>query len=372
MPRSRPTTTRVALIPSVSGGLGHVTRLAKLAHALSAADRSLSLCFVLPELRLRHVNIQAVEGLGYPVRFLPNPVRHERDEVVRGVLGDIDVVIEDTERRLIAYRSILPRLRAWISIPMLPLWDELFLDWTLLEQADHILYTYPAEMPVPDELERFRAKLTVTGPFVAPDEVPRRDVGRRRLGLHADDRLMWYAPRGFPFGRAFGSRLLNAVVGGFMQLRRRATQTRLALTGVPDVDAIQPRRLPPLPSIDGLDVRTMLPRRELLDYIAAADVAIVEGTSGLFDAAVADVPVIMVPGPIYETTLEADWVASNEAGLVVRPDEVTRSSLRRAMQSILVDRDAATARARRLREIVGGGGERAAVEVILRVVDETR
>jgi hypothetical protein len=370
MPRSSPR-LRIAFIPSVSGGLGHVTRLARLARALRVALPTASIVFVLPELRLRPVNVEAVKGLGYPVRLLPNPVRHERDDVVTSVLGDVDVVIEDTERRLIAYRRILPRARLWISIPMLPLWDELFLDWTLLEHADHILYTYPDVMPVPAELERFKRKVTVTGPFVEAGEFPSRASARRRLHLGAGDALITYAPRGFPFGRPCGRRVLNAVVGGTMRVNAARGGTSLVLTGVPDIRAIQPPRLPPLSSIDGVLVMGMLPRRELGVYLAAADVSVVEGTSGLFDAAMAGTPVVMVPGPIYETTVEADWVAEHDAGIVVRPDEITRSTMARSIDDILAHGGPAAARAERLRTLVGAGGEQMAVKVIVDQIART-
>jgi hypothetical protein len=369
MPRSGRRRQRVAFIPSVSGGLGHVTRTAKLARELGRADPSLALCFVLPEARLRRINIEAVAGLGYPVRLLPEPIRHDRDAVVKKILGDIDVVIEDTERRLIAYRRILPRIRAWISVPMLPLWDELFLDWTLLEHADHILYTYPIEMPVPDELELFREKLTVTGPFAGSDEFPSRTVARRRLRLRRRDHLITYAPRGLPFGREFGLRVINAVVGAFIRIRRQHPDVKLVLTGVADVRAIQPSRLPPLTTIDGLEVKAMLPRRQLVTVLAASDVAIVEGTSGLFDAAALETPVIMVPGPIYETTLEGEWVARRDAGLVIGPEELNRRVMYRSMMAVLCDRDSAVQRADRLHAIVGQGGEQSAVATILRVID---
>jgi hypothetical protein len=355
----------------VSGGLGHVTRLAKLARALKRTDPSLRLCFVLSELRLRSINVGAVKRLGYPVRLLPNPDRLERDETVRKVLGDVDVVIEDTERRLIAYRRILPRLKTWISIPMLPLWDELFLDGALLEHADHILYTYPAAMPLPSELGPFRDKLTVTGPFLDPGELPSRASARRRLALGPRQRLVTYAPRGFPFGRWFGERVLNGVVGGVIRLRAQSEDVSLVLTGVPDLAAIQPRRLPRLDGIKGVTVKGIVAPREVATYLAAADIVVLEGTSTLFEAALAGSPVIMVPGPIYETWLEGTIVAGNDAAIVLRPEEVTRSNMQQHMASILESPDAAVARSARLRDLVGKGGLDIAVEIIRRVMART-
>ena len=349
-----------------------MTRLARLARALKRADHSVDLCFVLSERRLRPINIAAVKSHGYPVRMLPDPIRHERDEVVRAVLGDVDIVIEDTERRLIAYRPILPRLQAWISVPMLPLWDELFMDGPLLEHVDHILYTYPMTMPVPAELERFREKLTVTGPFGEARHPSARKRARRRFGLDRDEPLLTYAPRGFPFGREFGERVLKAVVGGFIRLRRHRPRARLVLTGVPDVRAIQPRGMRRVEKVDGVEIKGMIAPNDVGEYLAAADIVVLEGTSTLFDAASAGTPVIMVPGPIHETLAEAAWLEEQEAGLVVRSEDATPTRIARSMREILDEPDAAAARSARLREIVGDGGELKAVETVFRVAARTK
>ena len=359
---------RVAVIPSVSGGLGHLTRVTKLMRGLQRADRSLTFCIVLPELGLRPTNVAAARRIGPPVRILPNPVRHERDAAIRKVLGDVDIVIEDTERRLIAYRRILPRIRAWISIPMLPIWDELFMDWPLLEHADRVLYTYPPVMPVPDELARLGDRLTVTGPILDPDEMPSRKRARSRLGFRADDLVVWYAPRDFPFGRWFGLRVLNGVVGGFLRARDDFPNLRVVLTAVPDPSAIQPRGLPRLDTIDGLTIQGIVSPAAARDHVAAADLAVVEGTSTLFDAAVARTPVFMVPGLIYETWLEGTWVDENDAGVVMRPEQVTRRSVERVYRSVFGERGETLARADRLRALVGEDGRQKAVEAILATI----
>ncbi len=359
----------VVFIPSVSGGLGHVTRTLKLARALERADPTLRVSYVLDGLSLRPFNVEAIARTGYPYKILPNPVRHERDEKIREILGEADVVIEDTNRRLIAHRLILPRLKVWISIPMLPIWDELFMDWPLLAQVDHILYPYPSLMPPPDELSPFREKLTVTGPILDPEEMPTRIDARRRLRLPEGRRYITYAPRGFPFGAWFGRRVLTGVVGGFMRLREKQPDLRLILTAVPDLSEVQPTRLPPLHSIDGIKIRGTVSPETARDYVAAADLVVLEGTSTLFDAAVAETPVIMVPGPIYETWLEGGWVDEADAGIVMRPEEVTQVSMARSMRKTL-DPTIGAARAGRLRGLIGDGGRDAAVEAILAVIDE--
>lgn len=361
----------VALIPSVSGGLGHVTRTLHLARALERADPSLRLVYVLSELRLRPFNVEAVERAGYPVRLLPNPVHHERDARVRAVLGDVDVVIEDTERRLVAYRRSLPRLKAWVSVPMLPIWDELFMDWPYLEQVDLVLYAYPPIMPPPPELACLGDRLCVTGPILAPEEMPSRADARRALGLAADVELITHAPRGFPFGRWFGQRVLNGVVGGFLRLRQRRPGLRLVLTAVPDTAAIQPRGLPPLDEIEGVSVEGVVPFERARAILAAADVVVVEGTSTLFDAAVARTPVLMVPGPIHETALEGTWVDEEGAGVVLRPEDVTRASMARALAQALEPGPAAE-RAERLHRLVGSGGRERAVSAVRRLLEQVR
>lgn len=359
----------VAFVPSVSGGLGHVTRTLKLARALERADPRLRVSYVLDELDLRPINVEAIARTGYPYRLLPNPVRHERDDKIRAVLGDVDVVIEDTNRRLIAHRRLLPRLKAWISIPMLPIWDELFMEWPLLEQVDHILYAYPSVMPPPVELSPFAAKLTVTGPILDVEEMPDRIEARRRLGLDPTNRYLTYAPRGFPFGEWFGRRVLTGVVGGYLRLRRELSDLRLLLTAVPDVAAVQPPRLPLLTEIEGVTILSTVSPDTARDHVVAADLVVLEGTSTLFDAAMARTPIVMVPGPIYETWLEGGWVHDAEAGIVMRPGDVTPATMARAMRRAL-DPSAAEGRVARLYDLVGENGRDVAVATIRRIIAE--
>lgn len=362
---SRP--VNVAFIPSVSGGLGHVGRTLSLARGLEQADPSLRIRYVLDELNLRPFNVDAVARSGYPYRILPNSVRHERDGQVQDVLGDVDVVIEDTNRRLVAHRRVLPGLAAWISVPMLPLWDELFMDWPLLEQVDHILYAYPPIMPPPEELAPFRHKLTVTGPILDLARMPSRAEARLRLGLPATDRIVVYAPRGFPFGAWFGRRVLSGVVGGFRRLAADDAALRLHLLAVPDPPAVQPRGLPPLAEIAGVALHPTVSPETARDFVAAADLAVVEGTTTLFDAALARTPVVMVPGLIYETALEGTWVDEEGAGVVLRPGQVTPTRMAGAMRRAL-DPATAPARTAALHDLVGDGGLDIAVAAIRRLI----
>jgi UDP-N-acetylglucosamine:LPS N-acetylglucosamine transferase len=88
----------------------------------------------------------------------------------------------------------------------------------------------------------------------------------------------------------------------------------------------------------------------------------------LFDAGLAGTPIIMVPGPIYETSLEGRWVAERDAGIVIPAEDLTRRSMHRRMTEILDSPDAAAARSDRLRDLVGSGGLDLAVQAVLRVI----
>lgn len=358
----------VAFLPSVSGGLGHVTRTLRLAQALERADPSLQIIYVLGELNLRRFTEEAVRQTGYPVRILPNPNQEQREVAIRSAMSDVDVVIEDTERRMVAYRRLLPRLKVWVSIPMLPLWDELFMDWPYLEQADHILYTYPSVMPLPPELRMFGEKVTETGPLLDEQSLPDRVEARRRVGLGDGERLITYAPRGFPFGEEFGRRVLDGVLGAFAALRQREPGLRLVLTAVPDIPAARTADWPPLNEIEGVTVEGIIAAEKVRDYLAAADLVVVEGYSTLVDAAALRTPVLMVPGTIYESWLEGTWLTAHDAGVVVWIEQVTRERMTEAMNDALGP--AAPARAERLINLVGLGGCDRAVATVRRLIAE--
>ena len=162
----------VALIPARSGGVGHTGGTLKLARALERANSRLRITGGLDALDECPLSVEVVARPGYPYRILPNPVHHRRNEPIRANFGDVAVVIEDTNRRLIAHRRILPRLRAWISIP-LP-WDQLHMDWPLLAHPDQILDACPSVMSPPAERPRCGEKRTVTGPLLDVEEMPDR------------------------------------------------------------------------------------------------------------------------------------------------------------------------------------------------------
>jgi UDP-N-acetylglucosamine:LPS N-acetylglucosamine transferase len=127
-----------------------------------------------------------------------------------------------------------------------------------------------------------------------------------------------------------------------------------------------------LAAIDGVTILGMVAPKLVATHLAAADIVVVEGTSTLFDAAHAGTPVLMVPGPIYETSLEGDWVAAHDAGLIVRSEDVTRAAVARRMFEILDAPAEATRRAGRLHDLVGTRGLDAATQAVLQTIGRSR
>jgi UDP:flavonoid glycosyltransferase YjiC (YdhE family) len=154
-----------------------------------------------------------------------------------------------------------------------------------------------------------------------------------------------------------------------MRLRRQRPDLRLVLTAVPDVAAVQPPRLPGLDQIDGVEIIGTVSPETARDYVAAADAVVVEGTSTLFEAAIARTPVVMVPGLIHETALEGTWVNEGGAGIVLRPEHVTHRTMAGALRAALHPVEGRE-RSQRLSEFVGNGGRDLAVSTILGVIAE--
>ena len=116
----------VVMIPSVSGGLGHIARTATLARMLQKLDPTVNIEYLLDTQQLRPFNIDATARTGFRVNLLPPRPRDARNGIVRACLGHVDVIVDDSMRDLVPLRQIVPRA-AWISIPMYPLGDEIFL-----------------------------------------------------------------------------------------------------------------------------------------------------------------------------------------------------------------------------------------------------
>jgi glycosyltransferase involved in cell wall biosynthesis len=364
---------KIVFIPSVSGGLGHVTRTLRLAQELEHRRPALRLEYVLDQDRLRESNLPFVKSTGYPVRVLPSRTRYTRDIVVRALLGDADLIVEDTTPYLIPYRQLLKA--AWVSVEMFPLEDELFMNWPMLRQSDCVLWTYPAALGLPKELEMLGDKVRVTGPILGSRELPSREQGRRLLGFRDDERIITYSPRAMPFGRDFGERLLSGLVNGFIALRQQRPELRLILTGVCDRSELRFPDMPPLEQLDqaeGIDVRGVLSPKEIRALLAGADIVVAEGTTTTFEAIAAATPVLMVPGPIYETWLIGTRLYEADAIEIEWIEQVTPTTMRSHLDKILNDSSRTQERLRRAREFLGPEGTHQAADEILRILDARR
>ncbi len=347
---------QVVLIPSVGGGIGHISRTATLARAMLRLDPNLQISFLLDAERLRPFNIGAAERAGFPVRILPPRGRESRDEIIRHFLGEADIIVDDTMRTLIAYRHLVPRA-AWVSIPLYPIGDELFLDWPHLAQTDGIVWAYAPFMEAPLELEIpiLASKVRATGPFLEVDDVPDKAGARRELGLALEEEIVLYAPRGMPFGREFGETVLGGVFGGIEKLRAKGRNLRLILLAVSDPKEL---RCPGFPSEvpDWVSVVGVVSPLESLRYTRAADIAIAEGTSTAHEAAALNTPIVMVPGAIHETWLLGTMLLKHEAARVLWVETVTAALMAREFEAILEDEETRRAMTKRARAIVTGGG----------------
>ena len=304
--------------------------------------------------------------MGYRPRLLPARHRDNRDAMVRACLGDADVIVDDTMRFLVPLRACVPHA-AWVSIPMTPIGDELFLDWPFMKQMDAIIWAYAPLVGVPSDLDPVRDQVTVTGPFLLLDDVPNQAGSRARLGLLPDARTVLYAPRGFPFGREFGHRVLASAFRAVEALRRTAcpdlTLTLIAVGDPRDVQGVEgvPDPLPPWVRVHGL-----LPQAEALMQMRAASAVIAEGTSTMHEAAALGTPLVLTPGPIAETTLLARKLAEHRAATTLMPDEVGAERMTGALGAILANPAGSTAAASRAASLVtGGGGVMAAARLVL-------
>ena len=364
--RSSTRPLKIVMIPSVSGGIGHVSRTATLARALRRLDPSVEVEYVLDADRLRPFNIDATLQMGYRPRLMPPRTRDSRDAIVRACLGDADVIVDDTARYLIPLRRIVPDA-AWVSIPMHPIHDELFMDWPFLAQADLVIWAYAPLVGIPAEMDIVADRVVSTGPFLDLDDVPDKAAARAMLGYRAGQHSVVYAPRGFPFGREFGHRVLAAVYGAIQMLRRLtqmdivldlvAVPDRAELQGIPDVPVVLP---------DWVRVHSILPQAQALLHMQAASILVAEGTSTMHEGAGLRTPLVLLPGPIQETLLLARKLAAEDAAQALIGEALTADRVADAFAVVLggdAVRDRMTERARAL--VTTGGGVDAAARAVL-------
>ena len=359
---------KVVLIPSVSGGIGHISRCAALARALRRRDPTVMVEFVLDTDRLRPFNIDATLNMGFRPRLLPSRNRDNRDAVVRACLGDADVIVDDVSRYLLPLRRVVPKA-AWASILMHPVGDELFMDWPLMAQMDALIWPYAPIIGLPPELASLTGKVVRTGPFLEIAEVPSKQEARAELNLPPRAAVVLYAPRGFPFGLAFGHRVLAGVYGAAEALRRTSQpMLQLVLLAVSDPDQL--RGVPGLPATlpDWVQIKgVVLPQQALL-YSRAADVLVGEGTSTMHEGAALRTPLVLVPGPIQEATLLGKRLGQEGAALVIDLGTATPDAFAAAFSDVLAGSASLTKQLDRAQALVtGGGGVNTAAQVILQL-----
>lgn len=362
---------KVVMIPSVGGGIGHISRSGALARALLRLDPALEVEFLLDTDRLRPFNIDACRRMGFRPRFLPPRNRENRDAIVRACLDDADVIVDDCSRYLQPLHRCVPQA-AWVSIPMHPVGDELFMDWPFLTQMDLILWAYTPVVDVPPELDVVADRLVKTGPFLETADVPDQAAARRQLGLRAFGPHVVYAPRGFPFGREFGHRVLAAVYGAVATLRKsKHPDLELVLLAVADPEELRgipelPEELPDWVRIEGL----VSPALSVL-HTRAADIVIGEGTSTMHEGAALCTPLVLMPGPIREAEMTAAGLAKAGAAHTFTREETTPERVAEAFVAALMPgkaRDTELDTAYRL--VTGGGGAEAAARQILAMMDK--
>jgi hypothetical protein len=358
----------VVMVPSVSGGIGHISRTATLARALKRLDSTTQVEYVLDAERLRPFNIDATMRMGYRPRLLPTRKPDSRGSIVRACFSDADVIVDDVARYLLPLRHHVPRA-AWVSIAMHPIGDELFMDWPLMAQMDAIIWAYPPAVGLPDELGIVADKVVQTGPFLDLEDVPDKATARAKLGFAPDEQVVVYAPRGFPFGEEFGRRVLAAVYGAVAALRRsRYPKLRLVLLAINNPAELHgvsgvPAELPHWVTILGV-----LPPVEALVYEQAAHILIGEGTSTIHEGAALRTPLVLVPGPIEEIRRLANAMDDRDAATVCAIEKLTPEALADAFGAILSQPDRRDATLERAHAIVtGGGGVAAAARLVLDV-----
>ncbi|MFO1036267.1 MAG: hypothetical protein U1E45_05420 [Geminicoccaceae bacterium] len=359
---------KVVMIPSTSGGMGHVSRTVTLANALRRLDPAVEIEFVFDAERLRPFNIDALLKLGYRPRLMPRRLPDSRGPIVRACLGDADVIVDDVMRFLLPLRVHIPQA-AWISIAMHPIGDELFMEWPHLAQMDGVIWPYPPAVGLPSGLEIVADKVATTGPFLDLDDIPDRRTARARLGIDAQEVRIVYAPRGFPFGKDFGHAMVSGIYAAAERLRREHNlPLRLVFLAVADPSDLRdvegfPTVPPPWVSVLGLQTQT-----DALLQARAADILVAEGTSTIHEGAALGTPLVLVPGPITEILLLTAAMKRQGAAQVIDPETVGPESFATAFSSILFDATARRPALDRARAMVaGGGGTKAAAEFVLNV-----
>ena len=363
---------RIVMLPNVSGGIGHISRTIALARALRRREPRVEVEFVLDTERLRPFNIDATMQMGFRPRLMPPRTRENRNGIVRACLGSADVIVDDVARYLLPLRQVVPEA-AWISILMHPVNDELFQDWPFMAQMETLIWPYAPLVSLPPELAQFEGKIKRTGPFLETDGVPEKAVARQQLGLQDDEQAVVYAPRGFPFGPEFGHRVLISTYEAVKALRSGAyPHLKLILLAVTDAAELRaaglPEVLPEWVVVEGV----VTPARSML-YTRAANVVIAEGTSTMHEGAALRTSLVLIPGPIQETTILAEKLAEEKVAPILKLADVTADALAALFKTFMADPAAnAVALSRAAALVTGGGGVDAAAGLVLAMAARQR
>jgi UDP-N-acetylglucosamine--N-acetylmuramyl-(pentapeptide) pyrophosphoryl-undecaprenol N-acetylglucosamine transferase len=179
-------------------------------------------------------------------------------------------------------------------------------------------------------------KWVVTGRPIAPRrEGLTREEARRHFELPAEGRAL------LVFGGSLGARTINRASLEAFADGLPEDLSVLHLTGRGDYEAAKEI----LDSHEALKAAADAGRYRLLDYtndfdvaLAAADVSVCRAGGSIFELAAAGLPAILVPYPFATAdhqALNAAWLTTGDAAVMVRDDELTGERLRAELIAML-------------------------------------
>lgn len=347
-------------------GLGHVTRMlavARAVHRLAPASEQLFLTSSEADHVIYREGFAAVKLPSKTIREACGLRKGSYLKLVQTVTWntlaafDPDVLVVDTFPTG-SFEELLPVLRwrqknVFIFREQRPeaaeaQWLQAALRLYDLVLVPHDTVTQAGRVPEPD-------KARAVGPILIrePHELPSREEARRRLGLPADQTLLY---------AAFGG-------GGDPEASRALRLTAQALQGLEDVGLVVgagPLWRGETPPLAG--ARVLEGRYPALDFLPAFDAAVAAaGYNAVHELLLAGIPSVLVP---FERTVDdqerrARAVAGAGAALACAP--LTAEGLARALREVLSpatrDRLRGAARAQ-----VPEGGARRAAEALLELL----
>jgi hypothetical protein len=243
-----------------------------------------------------------------------------------------------------------------------------------MAQMDAVFWPYIPLVGLPPELEIVKDKVVHTGPFLETDDVPAKAKARASLGMLPSEKTVVFAPRGFPFGREFGHRVLGSIYAA-VERTRRTIDPNLTLTLIAVANQADLQGVPGLPAVlpDWVRVRGVVTPGESLLFTRSAELVVAEGTSTMHEAAALRTPLLLVPGPIQETWLLGTRLGEQKAAHLVWIEAVTADRFASVIESVMTDDDATQAMTQRAYSLVtGGGGVKAAAAAVLELATSRR